>query len=688
MAFNQEKGLIAIGLRDGTIEVRDALTGDLKTTMPAETPITVDSLAFNKEGTKLAYGLDNFTLWMVDLDSSTLIPRQLSPTTADYNAYAVAFSPDGKYLVVGGPETKVHLLDSATGIELSVQRAVDPSDSKKGQREIFSIAFTPDSKQVISGGYGDDYALSIWHIESGDAGKTTLVFDNVWKADNSLGLVSSIAVFQDSSGRTKIATASIESIGVAVRLWDLATGRSSSPGLGHTAAIYSLAFSSDGRYLVSGGADLSLRLWDVTTNTPRSMGNAWIGHLSSVTGIAFTGGDHSVVSASLDRTIRIWDVSLPQVEGAPWRGATGSPLLSVATSPDGKYIVTGAEDGTVQLWNASSGESVAVTHLQSRVESVAFNPLIAQQEDPPRVAIGLSSGRGYVWNLDLPHSSLNYIAREMGGMNSVAFTADGKYIVLGSGYIADSEGRVQVWDVTTRKILYRWTTATAVRIVAISPPGACPGETTCVAAGVQSGALYLWDLVSGQPLITPTRKHADVILSLAFSPAGTCSLSKTQLGTCLISGSADRSINMWTLSGDVIGAPWIGHGYWVNSVAFSPDGRYVITGSADNTLRLWDAATHTPIGQPWVGHTDFVYGIAFMADGQHVVSVALDGTLRMWAVRSMPQMIAWACENRFARPFSSEELATYAVQEDISPSTCAAIEANSEAQSMSAEPEA
>ena len=118
-------------------------------------------------------------------------------------------------------------------------------------------------------------------------------------------------------------------------------------------------------------------------------------------------------------------------------------------------------------------------------------------------------------------------------------------------------------------------------------------------------------------------RHQDAVTSVAFSPDG----------RRIVSGSTDNTLRLWDANtGKAIGAPLQGHGGLVNSVAFSPDGRRIVSGSTDNTLRLWDANIGKALGAPLQGHEGPVTSVAFSPDGRRIVSGSSDNTLRLWDV--------------------------------------------------------
>ena len=117
--------------------------------------------------------------------------------------------------------------------------------------------------------------------------------------------------------------------------------------------------------------------------------------------------------------------------------------------------------------------------------------------------------------------------------------------------------------------------------------------------------------------------HNAVVYSVAFSPDG----------KQVVSGSSDKTVRLWDAkTGKAMGEPWQGHSDYVLSVAFSPDGKQVVSGSRDRTMRLWDAKTGKAIGEVWKGHSDDVRSVAFSPDGKQVVSGSRDRTMRTWDI--------------------------------------------------------
>jgi WD40 repeat protein len=340
-----------------------------------------------------------------------------------------------------------------------------------------------------------------------------------------------------------------------IRLWDTSGNPIGQPIKGHEDQVISVAFSADGKYIVSGSRDKTVRLWDTSGNP---IGQPFKGHEDQVISVAFSADGKYIVSGSADKTIRLWNTKGKPI-GQPFKGHK-TVVMSVAFSPDGKYIVSGSADKTIRLWN-TKGKPIGQPFKGHKtvVMSVAFSP------DGKYIVSGSADKTIRLWNTKGKLIGQPFKGHET-QVNSVAFSPDGKYIVSGS------------WDKTIR----------------------------------------LWD-TSGNPIAKPFKGHEDHVRSVAFSADG----------KYIVSGSYDNTIRLWDTSGNPIGQHFTGHQSEVNSVAFSADGKYIVSGSRDNTIRLWDTSGN-PIAKHFTGHEDRVRSVAFSADGKYIVSGSYDKTIRLW----------------------------------------------------------
>ncbi|KIJ41772.1 hypothetical protein M422DRAFT_171792 [Sphaerobolus stellatus SS14] len=128
-----------------------------------------------------------------------------------------------------------------------------------------------------------------------------------------------------------------------------------------------------------------------------------------------------------------------------------------------------------------------------------------------------------------------------------------------------------------------------------------------------------------QPLIFQLQGHTDWVSSVSFSPDG----------RYIASGSGDQTVHLWSVeTGMPVDQPYEGHTKSVNSVSFSPDGRYIASGSDDGTVCLWSVETGMPVGQPYEGHTKSVNSVSFSPDGRYIASGSYDDTVRLWSVET------------------------------------------------------
>ena len=333
----------------------------------------------------------------------------------------------------------------------------------------------------------------------------------------------------------------------------------------HDNAVTSVAFSLDGKYVLTGSKDHTARVWEVATRKEI----ARMTHSGIVSSLALSPDGKHVASGG-EITARVWEAStgkeIARITHENFRhlitfdlGVKGyhSRVTSLIFSVDGKYIVSEGSDRTVRVWEATTGKEVAHIIPNTRnVDAVAFSP------DGKYVVLGSIYGMIDVWEA---HTGKEVTHMNHGGINiySLAFSPDGKYIVSGG-----NDKTARVWEATTGKEVMRMTHNFVVYTVAFGPDG----KYVVSSSGDQT--IRVWDFINGSEIARMT--HGQAISSIAISPNG----------KNIVSGSVDHTARVWeAFTGKELAR--FNHDNDINSVAFSPDGRYVASASDDKTVRIW-----------------------------------------------------------------------------------------------------
>ena len=298
--------------------------------------------------------------------------------------------------------------------------AAQPSSARlTGTDSISHVAFSPDGKTLAS----NDGTVHLWNVAGRRlAGK----LDN---RDPKYDMVSTVSALAFSPKSHTLVTVSYD----AVRLWD-AIRRSplGAPVTGDN-EIWDVAFSPDGKTLVSGGSDKTVRLWDVARR--RAIGKAMTGHTDTVTTVTFS-PNGKIVASGGDRSIRLWDVATRRAIGEPLTGHTDT-VRSVAFSPDGKTLASGGDDTTIRLWDVATRRTIGepLADHSGSVRSVDFSP------DGKTLASGSFDDAVRLW--DTTRRALGApLAGHTDDIWEVAFSPDGKTVASCSG-----DKTIRLWDV-------------------------------------------------------------------------------------------------------------------------------------------------------------------------------------------------------------------------------------------------
>ncbi|CCO32470.1 hypothetical protein BN14_06530 [Rhizoctonia solani AG-1 IB] len=380
----------------------------------------------------------------------------------------------------------------------------------------------------------------------------------------------------------------------------------------HIQDVQSFSLFPDASKAAVGYSNGSLGIWDMQTGNP--IGEILVGHQDSVTCAAVSSDGDLVASGSYDTTVRVHSMSGSLKSYQVLAGHSG-PVHTVAFSPDCTLLASGSSDKTIHLWDARSFRPVRGPYAghSSRVTCVEFS------RDGTKLVSGSWDKTIRIWSVDLGGQQLANNPLVISGhsdlITHVVFSPDGSKIVSGS-----TDGALWMWN-TNNGTKVRSETSTAERSDTVTSICYSPDGRYVASASI-NGKIKVHDANTLES-IGYSFGHLKAVSGLGFVPNS----------SYLVSGSTDRTIRVWDMDTcpkvmDI--PPFVGHSSGIWSISLSKDGTRLISGSSDNTLRMWDTQTGAQIGSPFTGHSSYVYGVAISPDATRVVSGPNDNSLKLW----------------------------------------------------------
>lgn len=458
---------------------------------------------------------------------------------------------------------------------------------------------------------------------------------------------------------------------IGIWLYDVDTGKEVDLLIGHTGPVNVLAFSPNSRIFASGSRDALICLWDITTNRLLS---TFSGHTASVDTLAFSPDGSTLASASKVRQdkVRLWDVPTGRELTIPlgyWSAAS-----TLVFSPDGKTLAIGEGNGGIHLYNAHTGTALSTyfgTHT-SAVNALSYSP------NGKTLVSGSSDNT--IWLCDAETGQRHKtLTKHTSSVISLAFSPDGKILASASW-----DGTLRLWDTSVGRELSTLTGHTGwINALAYSRDGGT------IVSGGNDGTLRFWSATTGYELFTVTGHTSEAIGPIEFSPNGKTLASESLLpdetikllnvstgqeysispehpvGTKglafspdskILAGGSYQEIHLWSVETGAhlltLGSqkdsgviqkfaskilntpPHEGHTDWIRTLAFSPNSRFLASGSEDKTVRLWDLSKGHEVSSPG-RHVDWINTLSFSPNSHLLASGSIDGQIKLWDVQKV-----------------------------------------------------
>lgn len=406
-----------------------------------------------------------------------------------------------------------------------------------------------------------------------------------------------------------------------VLIWDVIAGTDPLKLEGHLGKVHGLAFSGDSQYIATAGNDGSIKIWKVSDGTcVRSLE----GHVQPIAGeneptagirrfvnaVDFSCDSAQIASGGADGTVRLWDVSTGELLKS-WSGIRDDipkrEVKDVVFSPDGQWLAAACTDGQVRLFHPQTLSLLQELPASKQdVYSLSFDP------QGRRIAAAGKDGRVHIWDV---HDRREQVICEghPAGVVSIAFSPNGQRLASGGMF----DQILKIWDANTGRLVQsmdasrrerRFTITRDFGQISFHPTG------RTLAIGGDDNQVRIWNLGQdreAQELVA----HGGPVRSLAFTNEGT-----------LATAGEDGLIKLWAGRSVELLNTIRAHTGSVNAVTLSPDGKLLASAGQDKSVKLWNPANGQLLWER-SEHREEVYGVAFHQDGRLLVSSSHDGQI-------------------------------------------------------------
>lgn len=408
---------------------------------------------------------------------------------------------------------------------------------------------------------------------------------------------------------------------------------------GHTDIVYAIGYSPDGKYVATASFDNSVRLWEAASGKEIKAYGGTLGHTKQAIAVGFSQDGAMLASGSTDNTLKVWDVPV----NSPIRSLkTADSLSAVALSPDGTKLALAGKDGSLKLVTPAEFKELVKFESghQGAITALAFNANGAQL-----ASVGEDNMLRY-WNtangqllaaMGAHIGSVNNLVINPGTGGAITVGDDGflkfwsptpvaSKTLPGHGAtiraLAMTLDNASYYTASDDRTVRQFGLAAAKETRSLSGPQAnivsvaTHPNNAFVAAGTADSRVWLWNNADGK-VQTNWLAHAGAVSSVQVQP---------QVAQMMTAGG-DGLVKFWAVP--AVGPRTLPHTDAVLAVANSTDGKKIVTGSADKTVRIFDS-TKQALEKQFTGHTGPVTAVALSTNLQLLASGGADNTVRLW----------------------------------------------------------
>ncbi|KAF8684577.1 WD40 repeat-like protein [Rhizoctonia solani] len=574
IAVSPDGSRIASGHVNGSINIYDTQTGAIVAGPFKGHESGVLCVAFSPDGTHLASGSHDNTVIIWNTHSGSIVFGPFKGHTD--SVWCVVFSPDGDRIVSGSADRSVIVWEASSGriILGPLQGHTD---------HVYSVGYSSDASTIMSG--SDDGTIRLWKAYDG-----TLIHElpsaggELFQAALSPDGKQAVGCYKEGS----------------IQIWDVASGTIAIPPFKmHKAYAYSVGFSQDGKYVISGGAGESsdIIVWDALTGS--IVAGPLRGHSGTVDALVSLPDGTRIVSCSEDRTIRTWDIR-KQGENDKKVDTRIASVGPISFSTDRSRFASISSNQSIHVRNLRTGD-IILPQFEEQIEGRSIE-CVAYSSTGAYIAASSHDFTIQIWDA---HTGVT-ISQSLQGHNSsihcISFSLDDSHLCSGS-----DDMTIRIWETSTGTLVGRpyGGHTSAVRSVIYSPDG---GH---IVSGAADGAVHIWNPTTGNTIHTLIG-HTGAVQSIAFSPDG----------NHIIIARSDGKVHKWDIGGNnVLEVPFENYGAAVSYACFSADSTHVLAGYG-SSVGMVSIRTLKPVSEFSGPRDEEIFWVGYASNGVDIVTVS------------------------------------------------------------------